>query len=67
MKGIEKQPPPPPPPPFLSFYEGHFVFMFVAEKGKMMLPIMLYFKGGRGRGEGGPEKSYLLDLFRNCF
>lgn len=45
MKGIEKQ-----PPPFLSFYEGHFVFMFVAEKGKMMLPIMLYFTGGRGGG-----------------
>ena len=60
MKGIEKQ-----PPPFLSFYEGHFVFMFVAEKGKMMLPIMLYFTGGRGGG--GPEKSYLLDFFRNCF
>ena len=30
MKGIEKQ-----PPQFLSFYEGYFVFMLVAEKGKL--------------------------------
>ena len=59
MKGIEKQ-----PPPFLSFYKGHFVFMFVAEKGKMVLPKMLYFKGGRG---GGPEKVYLLHFLKNCF